>query len=104
MKICGKQTLALASIAALLTGVVIGCEKPVARAEPPPPKVSVAHPTVHQMVDVDQYNGWLDAVETVEVRARVRGHIQKVHFTDGQQVKKGDLLFELDPRPFESDI
>lgn len=84
--------------------VSAGCEKPVQRAEPPPPKVTVAHPEIRQIVDYDKFNGWLDPAETVEVRARVRGHIQKVHFTDGQIVKKGDLLFELDPRPFESDI
>ena len=74
------------------------------RAEPPPPKVSVAHPETRDVVDNDQYNGWLDAVESVEVRARVRGHIDKVNFTDGQIVKKGDLLFELDPRPFEAAV
>jgi RND family efflux transporter MFP subunit len=54
--------------------------------------------------DYDEYNGWLESPQTVEVRARVRGHIQKVYFTDGQLVKKGDLLFELDPRPFQQDI
>jgi len=59
---------------------------------------------MRELTDYDNYNGWIDAVDTVEVRARVRGHIQKIHFTDGQLVKKGDLLFELDPRTFESDI
>lgn len=81
-----------------------GCEKPQARVAPPPPKVTVANPQVREMIDTDQYNGWLDAADTVEVRARVRGHIQKVHFTDGQIVKKGDLLIELDPRPFEAEL
>ncbi len=71
---------------------------------PPPPKVTVQRPEVRELVDYDPFNGWLQASQTVEVRARVRGHIQKVHFTDGQIVKKGDLLFELDPRPFQSEI
>jgi len=93
----------LICIAGILT-CVAGCTKPVERAEPPPPKVSVAHPQVREMIDYDQYNGWLDATQTVELRARVRGHIEKIHFTDGQIVKKGDLLIELDPRPFESDL
>jgi len=53
---------------------------------------------------VDFYNGWLEATDSVDVRARVRGHIAKVGFTDGQIVKKGDLLFQLDPRPFEADL
>ncbi|HEY2761689.1 MAG TPA: efflux RND transporter periplasmic adaptor subunit, partial [Pirellulales bacterium] len=48
--------------------------------------------------------GWMAADKLVEVRSRVRGHIMKVSFSDGQYVKKGDLLFELDPRPFEADI
>src|SRR3982751_3965613 len=93
--ICAAGMLALTS----------GCDKDAtARTEPPPPKVSVAHPVSFQMVNYDQYNGWLEATDTVEVRARVRGHIQKIHFTDGQLIKKGDLLFELDPRPFQAAV
>jgi multidrug efflux system membrane fusion protein len=90
---------AVASLAA-----VAGCQKAPARSEPPPPKVSVAQPQTRELIDYDEYNGWIEPAETVEVRARVRGHIQKVHFTDGQLVKKGDLLFELDPRPFQQEI
>jgi membrane fusion protein, multidrug efflux system len=59
---------------------------------------------VRQLVDYDQYNGWLQPVASVEVRARVRGHIDKINFVDGNTVKKGQLLFELDPRPFQADI
>jgi len=81
-----------------------GCDSPAPRAAPPPPKVSVAHPIAREEVDSDTYNGWIAAEETVEVRARVRGHIDKVNFTDGEMVKKGQVLFELDPRPFQSDI
>src|SRR4051794_21143276 len=71
---------------------------------PPPPKVSVAHPMTMDYVDNDTYNGWIDAVQTVDVRARVRGHIYKVNFTDGEMVKKDQILFELDPRPFEANV
>jgi len=81
-----------------------GCDKAAPAAQPPPPKVSVQHPTARMITNYDDYNGWIDSPKTVEVRARVRGHIQKVHFTDGQLVKKGDLLFELDPRPFQQEI
>jgi len=81
-----------------------GCTPVVAEPKPEPPKVTVAHPESRSLVDYDEYNGWTDASETVEVRARVRGHIDKVNFTDGQFVKTGDLLFELDPRPFQSEI
>lgn len=100
-----RTQFSIACLAAITAAGAIGCDKAtVARAEPPPPKVAVAHPQMRTMADYDQYNGWIDAVQSVEVRARVRGHIQKVHFTDGQIVKKGDLLFELDPRPFQADV
>jgi multidrug efflux pump subunit AcrA (membrane-fusion protein) len=59
---------------------------------------------MREMVDEDEYGGWLRASETVEVRARVRGHIKKVHFVDGDMVKKDDVLFELDPDPFQAEI
>lgn len=82
-----------------------GCEKGEApKAAPAPPRVEVRHPEVREVVDYDQYNGWMDAVETVEVRARVRGHIDKIGFKDGDMVKKGQVLFELDPRTYEADV
>jgi RND family efflux transporter MFP subunit len=81
------------------------CQKEQQKAPPPPPpKVTVAAVATREVTDFDEYNGYLDAAKTVEVRARVRGHLQKVHFKDGQLVKTGDLLFELDPRPFQADI
>ena len=81
-----------------------GCDSAPQRAEPPPPKVSVAKPEMRQVVDYDRYNGWLQPVETVDIRSRVRGHLHKVHFVDGDLVKKDQLLFELDPRPIQADI
>ena len=81
-----------------------GCDKPVARAEPPPPKVSVAKPEMRQVVDYDLYNGWVQSVEQVDIRSRVRGHLDKIHFKDGDLVKKGQLIFELDPRPIQADV
>jgi RND family efflux transporter MFP subunit len=92
---------ATAAAVALMQG---GCDSAPARAEPPPPKVTVAKPEVRQVVDYDDYNGWIKPVETVDVRARVRGHMQKVGFTDGDLVKKDQPLFELDPRPFQAEI
>ena len=81
-----------------------GCEKAAPRAEPPPPKVSVSKPEVRQVVDYEPFNGWLQSAETVDVRSRVRGHLDKIHFTDGDLVEKGKLLFELDPRPIQADV
>lgn len=97
------RALTVACVTGFL-GLAYGCQKETVRVEPPPPKVSVAHPEVRELVDYDQYNGKLEAAKSVDLRARVRGHIKKIHFTDGQLVKKGDLLIELDPRPFEADI
>ncbi len=64
----------------------------------------MAHPVVRTLTDEDDYNGWLEAFKTVEVRSRVRGHIKKVHFNDGDVVKVGQPLFDLDPAPFEADV
>jgi RND family efflux transporter MFP subunit len=71
---------------------------------PPPPQVTVAPVALAEIVDHGKFTGWLDSARTVEVRSRVRGHLHKVHFQDGQLVPAGALLFELDPRPFEADI
>jgi multidrug efflux pump subunit AcrA (membrane-fusion protein) len=82
-----------------------GCERAAATSGPPAaPKVTVGHPELRTIVDEDEYGGWLRAARTVEVRSRVRGHIDKVHFQDGDFVEKGQLLFELDPRPFQVQI
>jgi RND family efflux transporter MFP subunit len=89
----------------VLAGMSVpGCGKPPARVEPPPPRVTVAQPEARKLVEFDTYNGWLQARESVEVRARVRGHIDRVAFTDGDLVKEGQLLFELDPRPFQQEL
>jgi len=87
---------------ALLTAS--SCNSSAPPLTPPPPKVNVAHPQTRELADHDDYNGWVAATKTVEVRARVRGHIQRVAFTDGQLVTQGQLLFELDPRPFEANV
>lgn len=67
----------------------------------PPPTVSVSRPVTRELVEWDEYTGRLDAVDTVEIRARVSGYLTDVHFKDGQMVKKGDVLYTLDARPFE---
>jgi RND family efflux transporter MFP subunit len=84
--------------------VLAGCgETPQpAAAPPPPPSVTVARPTTRTIVDQDEYVGRFVAVHEVEVRARVSGYLEKVHFEDGQLVKEGDLLFTIDKRPFQN--
>jgi len=99
---CVRRYLAMAGV--FLPVLMAGCTEPSAKNEPPPPRVTVQRPGQREIVDYSEYNGWTDASQTVEVRSRVRGHIDKVHFTDGEIVDQGKLLFELDPRPFQADI
>src|SRR5271165_1484304 len=70
---------------------------------PPPPQVSVAPVLEQRVKDWDEFTGRLQAVETVEIRPRVSGYIDKVAFTEGGQVKRGDLLFVIDPRPYQAE-
>src|SRR6266849_9019597 len=82
--------------------VLAGCDgKPAAGAAPSPPAVTVARPLQKTITEWDEYTGRFTAVATVEVRARVSGFIDSVHFKDGQVVKQGDLLFVIDPRPYK---
>jgi RND family efflux transporter MFP subunit len=71
---------------------------------PPPPKVTVAHPVQRELTDWDEYTARLEAIDSVEVRARVSGYLESVHFREGSIVKKGDLLFLIDPRPYEAQL
>src|SRR5262249_56646021 len=63
--------------------------------------VTVAKPTQRTVVDLDEYVGRFVSVKLVDIRWRLSGYLPKIHFTDGQMVKKGDLLFTIDRRPFQ---
>ena len=89
---------------AMLVAAGACAPKPPPPPPPPTPRVTVAHPEEREIFDSHEFGGWLQAPESVDVRARVRGHIAKVHFTDGQFVKKGDALFTLDERPFQAEL
>jgi RND family efflux transporter MFP subunit len=97
-----KRLSLVLALGLLIAGA--GCGEHSAGPPAEAPKVTVQHPEVRAIRDYDEYNGWLDPAETVEVRARVRGHIHKVLFKDGAVVPKDAPLFELDPRPFEVEI
>src|SRR5262249_55304903 len=90
------------SLAALL--VFMGCsESPQKQATvPPPPTVTVAKPAKRVVVDHDEYVGRFVAIDSVEIRGRVSGYLDRIDFTDGQMVKQGDLLFTIDKRPFQT--
>jgi RND family efflux transporter MFP subunit len=92
------------TILLLLTPVLAACGQSQSQpqaAAPPPPQVTTAKPTSKMIADQDEYVGRFVAVESVEVRARVPGYLEAIHFQDGQLVKAGDLLFTIDRRPFQ---
>ena len=72
------------------------------RMQAPPPKVTVSNPLKKDIVEWDEYTGRFAAIESVDVRARVSGYIESIHFREGAVVKKGDLLFVIDPRPYQA--
>jgi len=85
---------------AVASALVLGGSPP-SNAQPKAPEVTVANPILKNIVQWDEYTGQFEALRRVEVRARVSGELVKIHFADGQAVKAGDVLFTIDPRPFE---
>jgi membrane fusion protein, multidrug efflux system len=88
---------------ALVLMLAASCKPPKTQA-PPTPKVTVAQPHPETVTNWDEYPGHLEAVETVELRSRVAGYLDSIHFKDGAEVKAGDLLFVIDPRPFRAEL
>ena len=92
-------------LALLAVLVMSACGRtPEAVQAPAAAKVSVAKVLEQPINEWDEFTGRLEAPETVEVRPRVSGQIDQVAFTEGAQVKKGDLLFQIDPRPFQAEV
>ncbi len=89
-----------ALLVAALTG--IGSLSVPAQAQGGPPPVTVAKPVVRNIVEMDEYTGRFDAAAAVEVRARVNGYLDTVHFQDGANVNQGDLLFTIDRRTYQA--
>jgi RND family efflux transporter MFP subunit len=95
-----------AQLAALLSGAALsvtlaGCGQGQQQNAQALPVVTVANPVQRTVVDQDEYVGRFVAVDSVEIRSRLSGYLSEIHFQDGQLVKKGDLLFTIDRRPFE---
>jgi RND family efflux transporter MFP subunit len=86
----------------LTTAAAGGCRSAPETVAPPPPAVVVATPLVIRMTEWDEYTGRFEATDRVDVRARVDGYLNSIHFRDGALVKQGDLLFVIDPRPYEA--
>jgi len=96
-----RYVVLFASLTALAVGACTG-DKSDKQAALPPPEVHVSKVVVRDVTDYGEYTGRADATETVEVRSRVTGYLREVAFRDGDEVKKGDVLFQIDPRPFEA--
>ena len=101
----GGRSLLL-SCSLLLLGAA-GCGRSQASAQPPAdtrPRVTVAQPLQATVADFSEHTGRAEAPQTVEIRARATGHLVKVAFREGELVKQGDLLFVVDPRPYQAAV
>ena len=100
-----RHSFPRAAFALALATLLVGCGESQKQAgAPPPPPVTVAKAVKRTVFDFDEYVGRFVAVDAVEVRARVSGYLDAVHFKDGQTVKQGDLLFTIDKRPFQNAV
>jgi RND family efflux transporter MFP subunit len=89
----------------LLSAALAGCaEEQVAQKKQELVNVVITTPVTDTVSDFEDFTGRFDAIFTVEIRARVTGYLDKVHFADGTEVNEGDLLFEIDPRPYETEL
>jgi len=106
-----KRTHRQAAILGLLfflTLILIGCnsknDTTANKAPMPVPNVKIAQPLTQDVTEWDDFTGRIEAVSSVDVRARVSGYLEKVNFKAGELVKKGDLLFQIDPKPFAAQL
>jgi RND family efflux transporter MFP subunit len=98
----------LGTLAALgIVAVLAACNESSngqGQSAPPPPPVTVASPLVKKITEWDEFTGRYEATARVEVRARVSGYLQAINFADGATVKQGDVLFVIDPRPYQATV
>ncbi len=85
--------------------LMVGCSRPAPPAvEAPPPKVTVSLPIEREVIDFADFTGRTDSKNAVEIRPRVTGYLTQMPFREGDEVKKDDLLFEIDPRPYQAQL
>ncbi len=103
-----RMAIHLAVMMILIMGAafsLFGCkETKNTYAPPPPPAVTVTQPDFREITEYGRYTGTTEAVSFVEIRARVEGELIGIHFKDGARVRKGDLLFTIDSRPFQANL
>lgn len=94
------------TIALVIAVALTGCGSPSesATVSAPPPQVKIAQPLHRETTEWDEYTGRVEAVDAVEIRARVGGYLEKINFVAGSKVNKGDLLFLIDPKPFKAQL
>src|SRR5438874_648056 len=95
-----SQRLLFCVLAACLG--IASCSRGPEPSQTPPPKVTVAHPSQREVTDYEEFTGRTAAIESVQVRARVSGYLEKIHFEEGKDVKEGDVLYEIDSRPYKA--
>jgi membrane fusion protein, multidrug efflux system len=95
----------LVCLGTILMAAPSGCSRGQPQVAPPePPTVPVSTPVQREITDYVDFTGRADAVQAVDIRPRVTGYLTKVPFKEGAEVKKNDLLFEIDPRPYEAQL
>jgi len=98
-----RRLLALGAGIAIALTVLAGCSGQ-ASEQPQPPQVGVAEVPVRAVRQWDEFSGRIEAIESVELRPRVSGYIDQVNYREGQEVKKGDVLFTIDPRSYRAEL
>jgi multidrug efflux system membrane fusion protein len=99
-----SRGLALGAASVLAVAILAGCSGQASEGAPPPPQVGVATVPVKPVRQWDEYSGRIEAVESVELRPRVSGYIEQVNYREGQEVKKGDVLFTIDARSYRAEL
>ncbi len=94
----------LSTVVVALAMMLAGCGDSNTYVEPPPPAVAVATPVMQEVTDYLEFTGTTVAFDHVEVRARVAGVLESLHFTPGSYVEQGELLFVIDPRQYEAEL
>lgn len=99
------RSTALGVALALSVAVIAGCSGQAnENAQPPPPEVSVAAVLVKRISQWDDFSGRVRAVESVDLRPRVSGYIERVNYREGQEVEKGEVLFTIDSRSYRAEL
>src|SRR5580698_1707065 len=100
-----RLTITAAALVLAASSIMTACTKAQSQPAPPPPaKVEVAPVAFKSLPQWDDFTGQMEAINAVTIHARVGGFIDAVQFREGAQVKKGEVLFQIDPRPFQAEV